>query len=182
MENKEAGLMARKFLIVACLFLPLFFSGCKSEKKVVEETPPMSDQTIEKFTITETEEGKLKMVLEAESAVINENTKMAFLRLPRVKFYHEGQYSSTLITESADINLETYDIAGHGKCTVDTAGNEHLQTTDLKYDAAKKIVYSNNDVTLTRDGDTVYGKGFEADTKLDKVIIKKQKIIINKAR
>ncbi|AKL97461.1 LPS export ABC transporter periplasmic protein LptC [Endomicrobium proavitum] len=169
-----------RILFVFAALICVALASCKSEKTIIEETPPMTEQAVEKFTITETEAGKVKMVLESESAIINEDTQKAFLRLPRVKFYQDGKYASTLITESADINLETYDIAGHGKCTIDTVNNEHLQTTNLGYDAKKKIVFSKTDVTLTRDGDTVYGKGFEADTKLDKIVIKKQKIIINK--
>ena len=158
----------------------LLLSSCKTEKSVIEETPPMAEQAIEKFTITETEKGKLKMILESESAIINEEKQVAHLKLPRVKFYKEGEYVSTLITESADIHLETYDIYGHGKCTVDTANNEHLQTTDLRYDAKKETVYSKNDVKMIRQGETVFGKGFEADTKLEKIIIKNQKVILDK--
>lgn len=145
----------------------------------IEEVPPMAEQAVEKFVITETEEGKLKMVLESESAVIDEEKKVAVLKLPIVKFYKNGEYASTLVTESATINLDTYDVSGHGKCTVDTADNEYLQTTDLQYNAKKSIVFSNNDVKLTRQDETVYGKGFEADTKLEKIIIKKQRVELN---
>lgn len=167
------------YIIIFSAFL--FFTGCEQEKTVIEETPPMAEQAVEKFTITETEEGKLKMVLESESAVINEEKKVATLKLPRVKFYKNGEYVSTLITESATINLETYDVSGHGKCTVDTADNEHLQTTDLQYNAKKDIVFSKNDVKLTRQDEIVYGKGFEADTKLERIIIRKQRVeLINK--
>jgi LPS export ABC transporter protein LptC len=140
----------------------------------------MAEQAVEKFTITETEFGKLKMVLESESAVIDDVKKTAYLRLPRVKFYNKGNYASTLITENAEINLETYDVIGHGKCTVDTSDNEHLRTTELYYDAKKEIVYSKNDVVVQRPGETVYGKGFEADTKLDKITIRNQKVILDK--
>jgi len=167
-------------LFVFAAFLSVSFSSCKTEKTVIEETPPMSEQAVEKFTITETEYGKLKMVLESEAALINEDKKRAYLKLPRVKFYKDGNYVSTLVTESAEINLETYDVSGKGKCTVDTANNEHLQTTDLQYNAKKDIVYSKNNVKMTRNGETIYGKGFEADTKLEKIVIKKQKVILDK--
>ncbi|MCL2144931.1 MAG: LPS export ABC transporter periplasmic protein LptC [Endomicrobia bacterium] len=162
------------FVFTALLSVSAF--GCKAEKTVIEEMPPMPEQVVEKFTITETESGKLKMVLESESAVINDEKKNAVLKLPRVKFYKDGEYVSTLVTESATINLDTYDVDCHGKCTVDTANNEHLQTTDLRYNAKKDTVFSENDVKLTRQDEIVYGKGFEADTKLEKIIIKKQRV------
>ncbi|MDR1195003.1 MAG: LPS export ABC transporter periplasmic protein LptC [Endomicrobium sp.] len=175
------GKQRRKIKFHIIIFFALIFClGCKQEKTVIEETPPMAEQAVEQFTITETEEGKLKMVLESESAIIDETKKEAVLKLPRVKFYKEGEYVSTLVTESATINLETYDVFGHGKCTVDTANNEHLQTTDLQYNAKKNIVFSKNNVKLTRQDEIVYGKGFEADTDLEKIIIKKQRVELNK--
>ncbi|MCL2485631.1 MAG: LPS export ABC transporter periplasmic protein LptC [Endomicrobia bacterium] len=163
-------------LFIVCV---VFFAGCKAEQTVIEEMPPMSEQAVEKFTITETESGKLKMILESESAIINEDKKIAYLKLPRVKFYQDGQYSSTLVSESATINLETYDISGHGKCTVDTVDNEHLQTTNLQYNAKEEKVYSKHDVVIKRQNETVYGKSFEADTKLEKIVIKQQKVILS---
>ena len=38
------------------------------------------------------------------------------------------------------------------------------------------MVYSNTDVKVTRPGETVYGKGFEADTKLEKIVIKNREL------
>ena len=149
------GKLKRKInfcIIIISAFV--FCLGCKQEKTIIEETPPMAEQAVEKFVITETEEGKLKMVLESESAVIDDDKKTAVLKLPIVKFYKKGEYVSTLVTESATINLETYDVFGHGKCSVDTANNEHLQTTDLQYNAKKDIVFSKKDVKLARQDET----------------------------
>jgi len=181
----EKGILmcVQKYKITLFVFIALvsvLIAGCKAEKTVIEEMPPMEEQAVEKFTITETEAGKLKMILESESAVINEEKKRAHLKLPRVKFYQDGQYSSTLVSESADINLETYDISGHGKCTVDTVNNERLETTNLQYNAKENKVYSKNDVIIKRQNETVFGKSFEADTKLDKIVIKNQKVILSK--
>jgi len=163
------------------LFFALFVmaSGCGQNKKTIEEVPPMSEQTIERFTIEERESGKRVLFLEAESAVINDQNKTAYLHLPRVKFYRGGNYVSTLVTENARINLDTYDVICYGKCTIDGANGEHLETTDMRYDAKRKVVYSNNPVKMTRPDTTVYGTGFEADTELEKIVVKKQKIIIN---
>jgi LPS export ABC transporter protein LptC len=168
---------------LACVFVVfsifLFVEGCKSDKVVIEETPPISERTIEKFSIAQTEDGKLKMMLEAESADIDENENSANLELPEVKFYDKGKYSSTLVAERAIINLKTYDVKGIGKCVIDTANNEHLETIDLMYNAKKSWLYSDNDVKVKRPGQTIYGKGFNADTKLQKITIKKQRMVIN---
>jgi LPS export ABC transporter protein LptC len=162
-------------LIILIVFL---FFGCKSEKTIVEETPPISGQAIEEFSITQTDKGKIKMMMESKSASINESKNIAYLKLPIIKFYDKGKYVSTLIMEEAEINMLTYDVNGIGKCTVDSANNECLQTSDLSYDAEKELVYSDHDVKIIRPGETVYGTSFKSDIKLDKIIIKNQRTII----
>ncbi|MCA6069526.1 MAG: LPS export ABC transporter periplasmic protein LptC [Endomicrobium sp.] len=164
--------------IYALIMFSAFFFGCITEKTVIEETPPMSKQAIEKFTITQTDEGKLKMILEAESAIIDEIKNIAQLKLPVIKFYDKGKYVSTLVAESAVINMETWDVRGIGKCNMDNAKNEHLQTTNLMYDAKKELVYGDHDVKITRPNETVYGTSFEADTKLANIIIKNQRTVL----
>ncbi|MDR0723747.1 MAG: LPS export ABC transporter periplasmic protein LptC [Endomicrobium sp.] len=165
-------------LFVSC-FSCVFF-GCREKKIVVEETPPISEQTIEKFTITQTNDGKLKMILEAESAIINEENQIASLKLPIIRFYDNGKYVSTLVTEKAKINMETYDIKGVGRCTIDTADNEQLKTTDLMYEASKELIYSNKDIEITKPDQKIYGTSFESDVKLDNIVIKNQRTVIDK--
>ncbi|MCA6079632.1 MAG: LPS export ABC transporter periplasmic protein LptC [Endomicrobium sp.] len=153
--------------------------GCNTEKVDVEGTPPTSEQMIEKFTITAMREGKLEMVLKAESAVVDESKNVAHLKFPVIKFYNEGNYLSTFVAESADISMSSYDIKGNGKCTVDSANNEHLQTVDLMYSEKEGLIYSNNPVKIIRPGEKVYGTSFRSDTKLNKMVIKNQRISID---
>ncbi|MDR3244335.1 MAG: LPS export ABC transporter periplasmic protein LptC [Elusimicrobiota bacterium] len=168
-----------RFFLIIIVFI-FFFSSCRQKNSIIEETPPMAEQAVEKITITETQDGKLKMILESESAIIDEKNNVAVLKLPRVKFYEEGVYSAILVSESAKINLETYGVAGEGKCTITTAKNEHLQTTNLQYDPKRQIIFSDNPVTIVRNKETVYGDSFESDTKLENIVIRRQRIIIEK--
>jgi LPS export ABC transporter protein LptC len=161
------------------MILPIsLFFGCKSKKTIAQEAPSTFEQTIEKFFITQTDKGKIKITIESESVIINENENIAYLKHPLVKFYDKGKYASTLIADEGTINTLTYDIKGMGKCTIDSANNEHLQTSELFYDAKKELLYSDRDVEIIRPGETVRGTSFKSDTKLDKIIIKKQRTII----
>ena len=162
------------------VFILLALMACGRDKTVIEETPPIGEHAIERFTVTETEGGKLKMTLESEAALIDENINIARIKLPVAKFYKEGAYASTLIMESAEIDLETYNVRGIGKCSIDTAEAERLETTDLRYDAAKQKISSSNNVKIIRTDETVYGTAFEADTNLENIIIENQRVIINR--
>ena len=137
------------------------------EENVIEETPPTTEQTIEKFVITETKDGNIKTILEAESAIIDEDNKIAKLTLPKVKFYEDGKYKSILIAESGEVNMETNSVKALGKCTVETVDNEYLQTRDVSYDATKQLIYSDSDIKITKGKDVIYGKGFQSDTDLE---------------
>lgn len=177
---KDGKLNKSKILFLSlCLLFSFVFSSCVEEENTIEETPPTTEQTIEKFVITETKDGNIKTILEAESAVIDEDKKIAKLSLPKVKFYEDGKYRSILIAESGEINMENNSVKAFGKCTVETVDNEYLQTRDVSYDATKQLIYSDSDIKITKGNDVVYGKGFESDTDLKNIVIKKQRIIID---
>jgi len=178
MENKTSIKKYGLFII----FILLSFSFCccsEDESSVIEETPPTTEQTIEKFIITETKEGKINTILEAESAVTDDNNKTVYLMLPKVKFYQDGKFMSVLISETGEVNLENNNIKALGKCTLDTANNEHMQTRDVFYDATTKMISSDSDIKITRQSETIYGKGFKSDIDLNKITIKKQRVIID---
>lgn len=168
------------FCLICFLILGFSLTSCKEEESIIEETPPTTEQTIEKFIVTETQAGKIKTILEAESAIIEDNEKKAYLTLPRIKFYEDGKYTSILVAESGEIDLETNDVKALGKCTVDTVKNEYLQTRDIFYSASKKLISSNNDIKITRGKEVIYGSGFSSDINLDNITVKKQRVIIEK--
>lgn len=177
---KDGKLNKSKSIFVAlCLICGFALCSCIEEDNTIEETPPTTEQTIEKFVITETKDGSIKTILESESAVIDEDKKIAILQLPKVKFYDNGKYKSILIAESGEINLDTNNVKAFGKCTVETVDNEYLQTRDVTYDANKKMIFSDNDIKITKGNDVIYGKGFESDTDLKNIVIKHQRIIID---
>ena len=178
MENKKSIIKINLFFLL--FFLTFSFCSCnEDESNIIEETPLTTEQTIEKFIITETKDGKINTVLEAESAIIDEDKKLVYLTLPKVKFYKDGQFMSVLISETGEINLENNNIKALGKCTLDTVENEHLQTRDVFYDDATKMISSDSDIKITRKTETIYGKGFKSDIDLNKITIKKQRVLID---
>ena len=76
--------------------------------------------------------------------------------------------------------METNDVKALGKCTVDTVKNEYLQTRDISYNAAKKLISSNSDIKITRGKQVIYGSGFTSDIDLNNITVRKQRVIIDK--
>ncbi|MDR3281723.1 MAG: LPS export ABC transporter periplasmic protein LptC [Endomicrobium sp.] len=165
-------------LRLIAIFIVFFFMGCRNNKNTSDETPSISEeQTIERFRITKTQKGELEMILEADFAFINESRNIAHLRFPVVKFYDCGKYISTFIAESADIDMEVYDVKGYGNCTVISVNYGNLETKNLIYNAKKKKIYTNSDVKIVRQRERIYGTSLESDIKLEKIVIKNQRII-----
>jgi len=166
-------------LLVIIMFSVFLLPSCKSKVTIVEENLPAYDQKVEEFVVTRLFRGKISMTLEGKSAVIDTKKSIADLDHPVIKFYDEGNYVSDLITESARINTETYDVKCNGKCLVKTINGESLQTTNLTYNSGDNLVYSNNNVKFTKPGEVVYGKGFESDIRLNNIVIRNQRILID---
>ncbi|MDR3111726.1 MAG: LPS export ABC transporter periplasmic protein LptC [Elusimicrobiota bacterium] len=159
------------------IFFLAVLSAC--EKEIIPKKHTSFDkQRIEQFVLTETKDGKLKTILAADYAEIDEKNNTTHLRNPEIKFYSDGKYTSTLTSESADVNLTSYDVSGNGKCSIEGCDGERLDTTDLKYDAEKDLFYSDNPVKIKKGGKTLYGQSFKSDTKLSKITIEKQVIEI----
>ncbi|MGA2089993.1 MAG: LPS export ABC transporter periplasmic protein LptC [Endomicrobiales bacterium] len=153
-------------------------SGCGSERapQKTTEVPPIPEQAIEQFTVTETEAGTPHWVLNATSAQINDLTKKAVLQFPRIKFYEKGAYVSTLVAARGVINTQNYDIIGEGACTLDTAKGEHLETSNLHYASDTKKITTSERVKLIKTDEIIYGTGMEATPDLETIIIKKQRV------
>ena len=166
--------MHRFGAVVAAIVVAMLFSSCGEGRKKIEEAPPIPEQALEKFTVTETEDGKPHWVLESSSAQIMESEKKVVLQFPRVKFYQKGEYVSTLVAARGRINTETYDILGEGKCTLTTAKGEKLETDNLQYRSDTQKIVTDDKVKLTRDNEIIRGQGLEATPDLESIIIRDQ--------
>lgn len=172
----------RKRLILTIVFALLFgiilyISRLGSpDGKQTLNAPPLPEQAIEKFSVTETEAGKPHWVLEASSAQILENQKRVYLQSPVIKFYEKGNYVSTLVAQKGRINTENYDIWGEGQCTLDTAKGEKLETSNLYYRSDIKKIVTEDKVKLIRPNEVVYGKGMEASPDLESIKIRNQRV------
>lgn len=155
------------------------FCSCAVQEVQDDGNKAKNEQTIEKFVITETKDGKIKTILESDFAVINDEDKKAFLTEPKVKFYEDGKYQSILVADKGEVDMDTNNVKALGKCVVDTVNNEHLETTDVTYDASTKMIFSDSDIKITREDGVIYGKGFQSDTDLQNIVIKNERIIID---
>lgn len=163
-------------LAAAALAVYVLFSTGAGPKDKSGDVRDIPEQAIDKFTVSETEAGKPKWVLEAASAQIDDQQKRALLQAPVIKFYENGAYVSTLVSERGRINMENYDIVGEGACTLDTVKGERLESSNLHYQSSTKLITTIERVKLVRPSEIVYGTGMEASPDLSSIKIRKQRV------
>ncbi|MBN1823592.1 MAG: LPS export ABC transporter periplasmic protein LptC [Endomicrobiales bacterium] len=172
-------------VVISALFLGAFLFFLFSTDDVGKEgenAPPIPEQAIEKFNVTETEAGKTKWVLDAKSAQIVESQKKVYLDAPVIKFYEGGEYVSTLVSEKGRIDSNNYDIWGDGKCLLTTVKGERLDTHNLHYKSEIKRIVTEEKVKLERKDETIYGQGMEATPDLETIMIKKQRVVMHEKK
>jgi len=154
-------------------------AGCGNNHSARLEVPPaMPEQGLEKFTVSETREGKPNWVLEAASAQILEKQKRVLMQKPEIKFYQKGEFSSTLTAKNGRINTDTYDIWADGDCELKTVKGETLTTKNMVYTSSTSKVSTNEFVRIERPDEVIEGVGMEASPNLEDITIKKQRVVM----
>ena len=166
------------------LISSLFLASCSGNKSAAESggsnVPAQMDsqQTIESMSVTETKGGRANWTLEASKARVLESDKRIFLDEPRVKFFSQGKYASTLRASSGTVSTENYDIWAQGDCYLETVKGEKLFAKNLRYRSDIQKIVTDDPIRLERDKQVITGLGMEATPDLEKIVIKKQRVVV----
>jgi LPS export ABC transporter protein LptC len=174
LEN-QASLMKKVLCLITAL---IALSSCEKHSAKLEVPPAMPEQGLEKFSVSETRQGKPNWVLEAVSAQILEKEKRVLMQKPEIKFYQEGAYSSTLTAKKGRINTANYDIWADGDCELKTVKGETLTTSNMVYTSSTSKVSTNEFVRIVRPDEIIEGIGMEASPNLEDITIRKQRVVM----
>jgi len=148
----------------AVLVIALGCSG-ESEKPVSSSEGEQPLQTFEQLLLRETEGGRLRWVLRADSAQHFGERDETLLTGVHVDFYNAtgDTLRSWLTAEEGQVDRETRNLVAQGSVLIETREGQTLETEQLRWDNERGKVVSNHYVRLT-DGDTVIeGVGIESD-------------------
>jgi LPS export ABC transporter protein LptC len=168
----------KKMKYIIYLLIIFSFFGCSKKQETKKTEPAGPEQEIEQFSVADAKGGKLHWSLTANSAQILEVQKTVLLEMPKIKFFEEGKYVSTLVSSKGKINMDNYDFFADSSCVLSTAKGETLETRNLRYDSGKKKIFTNDKIKLTRPGELIYGDGLEATPDLEVIKITNQKLIV----
>ncbi len=167
----------KKFLLyIICLIF--CFIGCKNK----ETTPINKSTVIEKLPSQEGYNSKLYISKAGiKQAVLHyghmrkyDDEKVIYFNEGiKLDFYNaKGNHTSFISAETGEFHETTEDIVGKGNVVVISDTGMTLYTEELRWDNQINKIFSDTLVLITtKDGDTLYGKGFESNPDLTRRVI-----------
>jgi LPS export ABC transporter protein LptC len=176
-------------LIAFFILLP---PACKEKAK---SEPAEADQVLENFTAFESNSGKRLWDLNAVKAYVHESENTVLLKDFKVRFYKKDWekldipnktekdiVDSILKAKSGNIDMTKNDFSTKGETTVTTFEGETLKCDDLYYLAKAKKIFTDSNFTLYRKDSTIKGIGLEATPDLAVVIVKHNRVVVEKKK
>jgi 3-deoxy-D-manno-octulosonate 8-phosphate phosphatase (KDO 8-P phosphatase) len=175
----------RPFL--SCLILAFMLSGCWNSlsQTAASEKP---DQWMENFTITETQSGVPKWVLNSRQAEVYQKKKIvslldvqiSFLNPPAkrdlkrktlAKIKQDQTASARMVASKGEVNIDNHDLNAWGGVQITSDDGTVLYTEKLNFSNSRQKIYTDAAVKIVRKDSIVLGEGMEANPDLSNVRI-----------
>ena len=151
-------------LLICVSFSVIAETGCRRGETSL--SPPLEnvpDQVIEDFFLIETEGEEVVWKLTAKRAEIYNDEHKAEITIVKVDFYEEGEYTSTLTSDTGEIDTITNDMVARGHVVVNSMKEGAvLKTEELMWQSHTGLIVSDYPVTLERGDGIIKGQGFTA--------------------
>lgn len=174
-----------RFVAVAVVLTGLIFLGSGALEVPAGQPNPSPEASsgsgpgaaIERFRIGETRKGERLWDVEADRAEISEERGIAVLTRvvqPVQIVIHRGEERLVIFAEKAVVDLKTKDIQliGHVRC--ESSQGARLFSESLNWSAANRRITTDAPVLIEKAGLQIRGKGMEADTVLERMIIRER--------
>jgi len=159
-------------IAVACLALPLVLGGC--EEKLKPAVSPglvgrdVPDQESWNATITFSDSGKIKGILQAGHIEVFEGKKITLLDSNIVvDFYDEFErHTSRLNARRGMVDDATRNFEAHDHVVVVSDSGTTLKTDELYWDNRTQKIHTSAFVDITSPKEHIQGQGLESDQSL----------------
>jgi len=157
----------------ARLFLPLFLLmsiSCRRQEPVKAAQQPVKypDQEGWNSKVTSTNNGRVEAIVHyGHMARFNESRLVLFDEGVRVEFFDEHGFPRSVLTaDRGELREASNDISAFGRVKV-VSDTLTLWTEELRYEQKTERIRSDVEVQfVTLNGDTLFGSGFESDSRL----------------
>ena len=165
--------------LLPALIAAVLFAGCGREKKIKPSLPvgdsveSVPNFVMENFTLKSAQKGEVKWEVNAKGAQVFEMKKKAYAQ-GFVMNYMDANHSKTVLYgDRAVIDTDTnfMEITGNVKAI---SGDGAVVQTNRLFGMTGEKMYTEEEVTVTRDGTVLKGIGLETDAGFKNLEIKRR--------
>jgi LPS export ABC transporter protein LptC len=159
---------------ITAIFLLLFLLShvsCRRQQASNSLDRPVAKQPDQEgwnSMVTSTNKGRVEAIVHYGHMTRFSEDRMAFFdQGVKVEFYNEaGRRQSVLTAQQGELHEANNDILARGRVQV-VSDTLTLWTEELRYEQASEKIRSNEKIKfVTLSGDTLFGSGFESDSRL----------------
>ncbi len=160
--------MLKGFLAAGSLALGLVL-GCGDSPQPAGGSAPerVPEQEIFAYRLIQSEQGLRSWTLTADCMRRYAGDTEVELDAPRMEFYREGVFQSTLTSQHGRANPQTKDLFAWDDVVVTTVDGKRLETKELRYEHRTGLITNEVFNRFTRGGDVATGFGLVANPSLD---------------
>jgi LPS export ABC transporter protein LptC len=172
--------LKKKFILLLPVLLLFWVCGCGKSAKIQPKLPisggieDIPNFVMEGFKMKSTDKGKVRWEITARAAQIFELKKKAYAQSVIMVHYDEMDKKTFLYGDRAEINTDTNFMIITGNVKAVSSEGAIIQTQKLFWDDKLKKMYTDDEVTITRQGSVLKGIGFESDAGFKNVEIKRR--------
>ena len=126
----------------------------------------LANELIKEATITQTENGNIKMELHAMKfeRISEPNSLIRISEGVEVRFYNEESLLlSTLNSEEAEINEQEQIMIAKVDVILESEDGKKIQCQELIWDEREDMIFTEKKVTITTEGQIIQGEGFTSN-------------------
>ncbi len=159
-----------------CALLLVVLAGCSGEEQPAPSSPRRADvgpeQQFYDYVLIESDAGVRRWVLESDEMQKFAGERDVLLVTVRMEFYRDGEYFSTLTSDSGRADLRSKNVHTWGDVVVVTEDGRRLETEELFFDNETQLITNDVFDRFTHGNDVITGIGLEATPDLEYIEIK----------
>jgi LPS export ABC transporter protein LptC len=168
MRRRAPGSLVRTLTILSAVWL---LTGCPEEKNEAKPVQKIPNITIERFSLTETKEGRKLWILDAVTANVFEN--MINVDTVKINFFGEKQVVFSVLTaRQGTLNSTSRNIVVKDHVELLTDDSSRLYTDSLFWlNDSQKIITDSYVRIVKKDSTVIEGNGLKTTPDLKKIEI-----------
>lgn len=158
-------LLAGFILLLATLLVVLVAGNLRRDtrEEAAVQSRPDSDLAMRKVNYTETQDGRRKWSIQADSAAHDLKGQVATVENVRMVIYEQGDGDIVVSSQHGRLDMRKGVVSLQGDVTVENINNQSIYTDELEFDNNRKVLQGRGSVRVVSAEVQLTGVGMKYD-------------------